>query len=76
MRVGTCMEQLPAEACSATERSSRCAPNGAETVLHSFNADGTDGTYPFGSSVVLDAAGNLYGATSGQRLQLRHGVQD
>jgi len=39
--------------------------SGIETVLHSFNADGIDGTYPFGSSVVLDTAG-----------QLRHGVQN
>jgi len=38
--------------------------SGIETVLHSFNADGIDGTYPFGSSVVLDTAGNLYGTTS------------
>lgn len=39
-------------------------PSGIETVLHSFNNDGVDGTFPFGSSVALDAAGNLYGTTS------------
>ena len=39
-------------------------PSGIETVLHSFNADGTDGTFPFGSSVALDKVGNLYGTTS------------
>jgi uncharacterized repeat protein (TIGR03803 family) len=32
-----------------------------ETVLHSFG-HGTDGAYPFGG-VVVDAAGNVYGAT-------------
>jgi len=35
----------------------KVTPSGTETVLHSFNADGVDGTFPFGSSVVLDAAG-------------------
>ncbi len=35
-----------------------------ETVLHSFNQDGTDGVSPE-SSLVLDAAGNLYGTTYG-----------
>ncbi|HTR27422.1 MAG TPA: choice-of-anchor tandem repeat GloVer-containing protein [Terriglobales bacterium] len=33
-----------------------------ETVLHSFNADGTDGYNPY-SGLTLDAAGNLYGTT-------------
>lgn len=33
---------------------------GNETILHSFS--GTDGSYPFG--VIVDAAGNLYGATT------------
>src|SRR5215831_812572 len=42
----------------------KVGPTGTETVLHSFNADGTDGTFPFGSSVALDPAGNLYGTTS------------
>jgi uncharacterized repeat protein (TIGR03803 family) len=33
-----------------------------EKVLHSFNNNGTDGTWPMGG-LVLDAAGNLYGTT-------------
>ena len=33
-----------------------------ETVLHSFNDNGLDGAAPY-AGVVLDAAGNLYGAT-------------
>src|SRR5579862_5400485 len=33
-----------------------------EGVLHSFNSNGKDGTYP-NSSLVLDASGNLYGGT-------------
>ena len=34
----------------------------SEKVLHSFNYDGKDGYYP-GGSLVVDAAGNLYGTT-------------
>ncbi len=33
-----------------------------ETVLHSFNENGSDGYYPVGG-VIFDAAGNLYGMT-------------
>jgi uncharacterized repeat protein (TIGR03803 family) len=33
-----------------------------ETILHSFNPDGTDGFYP-DSGVIFDSAGNLYGTT-------------
>jgi uncharacterized repeat protein (TIGR03803 family) len=36
---------------------------GAETVLHNF-AGGSDGKHPYGG-LILDAAGNLYGTTSG-----------
>jgi uncharacterized repeat protein (TIGR03803 family) len=35
-----------------------------ETVLHSFNQDGTDGVSPE-SALATDAAGNLYGTTYG-----------
>jgi uncharacterized repeat protein (TIGR03803 family) len=34
-----------------------------ETVLHSFNPNGHDGTVPTKSPLVLDKAGNLYGTT-------------
>jgi uncharacterized repeat protein (TIGR03803 family) len=34
----------------------------AEKIIHSFNADGTDGVRPLGG-VTLDAAGNVYGTT-------------
>jgi uncharacterized repeat protein (TIGR03803 family) len=33
-----------------------------ETVLHSFNNNGTDGWYPL-TGLIFDAAGNLYGTT-------------
>ena len=40
--------------------------NGAwkETVLHSFDRNGTDGFYPNTGNLVLDTEGNLYGATA------------
>ncbi|MGB9198564.1 MAG: choice-of-anchor tandem repeat GloVer-containing protein [Terriglobales bacterium] len=37
---------------------------GTETVLHSFNNDGTDGIYPY-AGVILGKKGNLYGITTG-----------
>jgi uncharacterized repeat protein (TIGR03803 family) len=37
-------------------------PSGKETVLHSFTDNFSDGASPFGS-VIMDAAGNLYGTT-------------
>lgn len=44
------------------ELSPRAGGGWTETVLHSFNNDGTDGWYPE-AGVILDAAGNLYGTT-------------
>ena len=35
-----------------------------ETILHSFNLNGTDGTLPY-ASLIFDAQGNLYGTTYG-----------
>ncbi|MGB8890139.1 MAG: choice-of-anchor tandem repeat GloVer-containing protein [Candidatus Korobacteraceae bacterium] len=44
------------------------SPNGTggwnETVLHSFNFNGSDGAFPQGS-LIFDAANNLYGTTEG-----------
>jgi uncharacterized repeat protein (TIGR03803 family) len=40
----------------------KLSPNGTETVLHSFAANGSDGTYPY-AGVVTDTMGNLYGTT-------------
>jgi uncharacterized repeat protein (TIGR03803 family) len=39
----------------------KLAPNGAETILHSFTG-GSDGGYP-PTALIIDAAGNLYGTT-------------
>jgi uncharacterized repeat protein (TIGR03803 family) len=36
----------------------------AEKILHHFRQNGRDGFFPFGS-LILDAAGNLYGTTQG-----------
>lgn len=38
-------------------------PRGGETVLYSF-VGGADGGQPFGSGVIIDRAGDLYGTTS------------
>lgn len=40
------------------------AATGTETILHSFNNDGTDGVYPY-AGVILGKKGNLYGITTG-----------
>jgi len=34
-----------------------------EKILHSFNFNGIDGTYPY-ATLIFDASGNLYGTTS------------
>jgi len=40
----------------------KLSPNGTETVLHSFAANGSDGTHPY-AGLVMDTVGNLYGTT-------------
>jgi uncharacterized repeat protein (TIGR03803 family) len=40
----------------------RTAHDWKETILHSFNSTGADGSQPF-SGIVLDSFGNLYGTT-------------
>jgi len=40
----------------------KLSPNGTETVLHSFAANGSDGTHPY-AGVVMDTMGHLYGTT-------------
>jgi uncharacterized repeat protein (TIGR03803 family) len=40
----------------------KLAPDGTETVLHSFGKDSGDGRYPL-SALVSDSGGNLYGTT-------------
>src|SRR5271163_2430536 len=39
------------------------APSGTETILHSFDFNGSDGYYPYASLVLL-GKGNLYGTTT------------
>lgn len=41
----------------------KLTPSGTESVLHSFNANGTDGFYPE-SSVIFNSEGNVYGTTN------------
>lgn len=36
-------------------------PNGTEIVLHSFTGSSSDGSYPYFTSLIMDAKGNLYG---------------
>ncbi|MGH6888002.1 MAG: choice-of-anchor tandem repeat GloVer-containing protein [Rhizomicrobium sp.] len=40
----------------------RLAPDGTETVLHSFTSGSSDGAQPF-AGLIMDNAGNLYGTT-------------
>jgi uncharacterized repeat protein (TIGR03803 family) len=42
----------------------KLAPDGTETVLHSFAGDPSDGLRPYGG-LIADRAGNLYGTTVG-----------
>jgi uncharacterized repeat protein (TIGR03803 family) len=42
----------------------KLAPDGTETVLHTFINDGSDGFNPYNDGVVLGHLGNLHGATS------------
>lgn len=42
----------------------KLSPTGEETILHSFNENGTDGAYP-GAGLLGDNEGNLYGTTWG-----------
>jgi uncharacterized repeat protein (TIGR03803 family) len=41
----------------------KISSDGSETILHSFGATRSDGTYPYGP-VVLDKKGNVYGSTN------------
>jgi len=41
----------------------KLTPSGMETILHSFDLNGTDGAYPY-ASLVRDKKGNLYGTTT------------
>jgi len=47
---------------TAFELSPKAGGGWAETVLHSFNHNGKDGTYPY-AGLIVDANGNLYGTT-------------
>lgn len=38
-------------------------PSGTETILHSFNPNGSDGYFPYGGSLLRGPNGNLYGTT-------------
>jgi len=42
----------------------KVTPKGAETVLHSFAHNGTDGYFPSFSSLAINKSGDLYGTTS------------
>ncbi len=44
-----------------------------ETVLHSFNQNGSDGAYPY-AGLAFDAAGNLYGTTSNGGIHACDGI--
>jgi uncharacterized repeat protein (TIGR03803 family) len=41
----------------------KISPTGTETVLYNFTG-GADGAYPYGSDLIRDKAGNLYGTTN------------
>lgn len=62
---GSCVFGSTVEGCGTVfELSPKAGGGWTEKVLHSFNDNGTDGTFPMGG-LVLGAGGNLYGTTSG-----------
>ncbi len=46
------------------EMSSKAGKDWTEKIIHAFNPDGTDGYQPQACNLILDSAGNLYGATT------------
>jgi uncharacterized repeat protein (TIGR03803 family) len=60
---GACSSGVSLKGCGTVfELKQRAGGRWAETVLHNFNFDGTDGYGPAGS-LVFDTRGNLYGTT-------------
>jgi uncharacterized repeat protein (TIGR03803 family) len=59
---GTCLADEFFTGCGTVFELARQA-GWTESVLYSFNNNGSDGTYP-SSGLIFDAAGNLYAATS------------
>src|SRR5438874_771999 len=41
----------------------KVAPDGTQTVLHSFTGGAKDGAFPTNAGLAMDRAGNLYGMT-------------
>jgi uncharacterized repeat protein (TIGR03803 family) len=41
----------------------KISASGTESILYSFGASSTDGTWPQSSGLIMDSAGNLYGTT-------------
>jgi len=68
-----CIATSPSQGCGVVFKLTPSSGGWTETTLYSFKNDGNDGFWPNGT-LVLDAAGNLYGTTFSQADRMGNGA--